>query len=236
MVGVAAAMVLIIGLLLADRGREPVVLVGSSWAPMDSFVGAVAVAQGLVATWVGLATIAIPVAWVAGSLREVEADSTLRGLGFDGRRLLNTTLVVALATAVVAVLGVAMVIAAAGSPLAPGDAAPSASALELSWMAVATTLVPIPLWWSLGVVTGWVSRSAVAGVSMLGALIFSSLAASNLTAGYRWLPTSWLGAIAGFQRGGSSLTDVWANGSELGLRGLPSSRPAGLLLACVLLP
>lgn len=222
---VAIAALLIVG----DRGREPMVVVDGAAAPFGSFVGSATVAAGIIATWGGVLVIGSMVAWTLGSDLELELDQTYRAAGVRlGVRLVANLLLVLLgALATTAVL--MALVAASGLVVSGGSGAQS---LGLSWTLAGRWLLAVSFWWAIASTVAVLVRSSVVVIAVLCSVSAACLLLSSLETVNALLPTTWVGALAGFDRGASGLTDVWASGGGLAFEwGSMASGSAVVLVA-----
>lgn len=210
------AMLAVAALLAQDRGREPGVVVRSSSAPLDSLPGSVGLAVGLLSTWAGMAVVGGTVAWTVGYDLEHRLYDTYRSLGIRlGRRFLVNLLCV-YAGSLAAVVGLASLAYSAGTLLQGWSSPPDSERLALDWSFAFDWFLATAFWWVAATVLVIVLRSSVLALGTLVSLTVTGLLSSNLASIAPWLPTTWLGALSGFDRGAATVSDPWANGAALG--------------------
>jgi hypothetical protein len=215
------ALVAVLLLLIEDRGAGPVVQANGGWASLGSPEGAVAAAAGLMATWAGLAVIAVPTAWTWAAIAEDGVDVTMALHGVRLRWLLAASAGWALAVAAIGTLAVAGVVVAGGQLIEPGHRGRGGGSSVVDGRTVLAVVASALLWWALGATIGVLVRSAVAAGATTVALTVTGLIAANLLGDAD--PVVWLAALGGLEPGASALTGAWAHGSALGWH---TDRPA----------
>lgn len=215
-------------LLLADRGREPVALSYGRSAPLDSFAGSATVGLGLLMTWVGLIVVGLTVAWSVGYDLEHRLDDTYRATGVRlSDRLLGSLGFAFVSAAVTTVVHILLVFAAGHFLEAVGER--SGSTLRMAVDDVAAWIVAITFWWVFACALSVVLRSAAVVSAALVGTALTGLILGNIEQLRAFLPTTWLGAMAGFERDGATLTDIWTTTSALGFSWEGSGRYSSIL-------
>lgn len=223
---IGAVVALALGLLLADRGREPGIVRHGAAAPLDSLAGAANAAAGLSITWAGLLVVSISVGWTLGYNLEHGVESTVRAAGARplDRLLASYLFTLLMGAAATAVLAIS--IAGAGAVL-DGWAAPErATDLGVGSDTLLRLFIGVTFWWASAALAAIVTRSSVMTFGVLAGLTLTGLLLTRQDALSPLLPVRWLGEMAGFDRGSSTLTDIWANGH--GLVGSWQSSGSGL--------